>query len=417
LLTCTPGDELYSIFGHSAIRITDSTALTDIVFNYGTFNFNDKNFYLKFARGKLDYFLSLESFTDFRDLYQYTGRGITEQVLNLNAEEKIALQNALLENAKEENRYYKYDFFFDNCTTRLRDLILKFKIPSPQLPATMPSDTRFREAIHLYLNNGKQYWSKLGIDVLLGAKTDRVMTAEEQQFLPDNLMLALDAARNMKISNSRSRRSTFPFFLILNARNRSPTLLCSRRLVAHSSSRSPLSRPNCAPRSSTRTILTPFVPLGRRSCAASMRFGLMTSSRRSSMPSITCLITFRVLLLTFSFPKPTCCIISGRSGSFARISAAPLSVGPTMQRRPHRFGGPASTAGGIGATGRASRDFATSGRISAPRNSVWCGWRQAHSETKARNRESSCAAPYHRPGDLGSRPPRRATSHLFTRTG
>ncbi len=210
LLTCTPGDELYSIFGHSAIRITDSTALTDIVFNYGTFNFDDKNFYLKFARGKLDYFLSLEYFTDFRDLYQYTGRGITEQVLNLNAEEKIALQKALLENAKEENRYYKYDFFFDNCTTRLRNLILKFKIPSPQLPATMPSDTRFREAIHLYLNNGKQYWSKLGIDVLLGAKTDRVMTAEEQQFLPDNLMLALDAARNTKIVSEKAQLYPLP---------------------------------------------------------------------------------------------------------------------------------------------------------------------------------------------------------------
>lgn len=199
LLTCTPGDELYSIFGHSAIRIADSTAMTDIVFNYGTFNFDDKNFYIKFARGKLDYFLSLEYFTDFRDLYQYTGRGITEQVLNLNAEEKISLQKALLENAKEENRYYKYDFFFDNCTTRLRDLILMYKHPYPDLPATMPSDTRFREAIHIYLNNGKQYWSKLGIDILLGARTDAVMQPAEQQFLPDNLMLALDGSRNTKV--------------------------------------------------------------------------------------------------------------------------------------------------------------------------------------------------------------------------
>ena len=204
LLTCTPGDELYSIFGHSAIRVMDSTAMTDIVFNYGTFNFDDKNFYLKFARGKLDYFLSLEYFNDFRDLYQYTGRGITEQVLNIPAGEKIAFHKALLENAKEENRYYQYDFFFDNCTTRLRDLILKYKTPTPELPATMLSGTRFREAIHIYLNNGKQYWSKLGIDILLGAPTDAVMTPHQQQFLPDNLMRALDSSRNTQVVASKA---------------------------------------------------------------------------------------------------------------------------------------------------------------------------------------------------------------------
>jgi len=102
----------------------------------------------------------------------------------------------LIENLKEENKYYKYDFFFDNCTTRLRDLIVKSKYPTPLLPAVRPIDMRFRQAIHEYLDEGHQPWSKLGIDILLGAHTDRIMTAAEQQFLPDNLMMALDSATN-----------------------------------------------------------------------------------------------------------------------------------------------------------------------------------------------------------------------------
>ena len=192
LLTCSPGQELYSIFGHSAIRVTDSTSLTDIVFNYGTFNFDDENFYLKFVRGKLLYYLSIERFDDFSASYQFEGRGITEQVLELSAKEKIDLQHFLIENLKEENKFYHYDFFLDNCTTRLRDLIVKIKNPQRPLPPVMPLNTTFRHAIHQYLDNGKQYWSKLGIDILLGSPTDAEMTSSQQEFLPDNLMLALD---------------------------------------------------------------------------------------------------------------------------------------------------------------------------------------------------------------------------------
>lgn len=196
LLTCSPGDELYSLFGHSALRVVDSNSVTDHVYNYGTFNFDDKNFYLKFVRGKLLYYMSIEQFEEFKWLYQSTGRSMTEQVLNFTAEEKKVVKHFLSENLKEENKYYQYDFFFDNCTTRLRDLIVKYKQPAPLLPAVRPADMRFRQAIHEYLDRGHQQWSKLGIDILLGAKTDRVMTAAEQQFLPDNLMMALDSNRN-----------------------------------------------------------------------------------------------------------------------------------------------------------------------------------------------------------------------------
>lgn len=205
LLTCTPGDELYSIFGHSAIRVIDSNSVTDIVYNYGTFNFDDEGFYIKFAQGRLLYFVSTENFNDFKFLYQATNRGITEQVLDLSGEEKQLVRHALNENLREENRYYKYDFFFDNCTTRLRDILLKYKHPQPELPAVMPAKTRFRQAIHQYLDEGNQYWSKLGIDILLGARTDAVMTPAQQQFLPDNLMKSLDSCKNEQLVKSSQK--------------------------------------------------------------------------------------------------------------------------------------------------------------------------------------------------------------------
>ena len=208
LLTCSPGDELYSLFGHSAIRVIDSNSVTDIVYNYGTFNFDDPGFYLKFIRGKLLYYISIENFNNtdsfygFKSAYQLTNRGIREQVLDLSPAEKQDMRHALNENLKEENRYYKYDFFLDNCTTRLRDLILKYKHPQPALPAVMPANTRFRQAIHQYLDKGQQYWSKLGIDILLGAKTDAIMTPAQQEFLPDNLMKSLDSCKNVPLVHS-----------------------------------------------------------------------------------------------------------------------------------------------------------------------------------------------------------------------
>jgi len=201
LLTCTPGDELYSTFGHSALRVTDSTVTTngilqDIVFNYGTFNFDDPGFYTKFIKGKLLYFVSTAYFTEFKEEYQMTNRGITEQVLSLTADEKIAIQKFLFKNIKEENRYYKYDFLFDNCTTRLRDIIVQHKKIKPSFKPIAPAGTTFRNAIHEYLDKNDKEWSKLGIDILLGAPTDGVMDASSAQFLPDNLMKALDSSNH-----------------------------------------------------------------------------------------------------------------------------------------------------------------------------------------------------------------------------
>jgi Domain of unknown function (DUF4105) len=196
LLTCTPGEELYSTFGHSAYRVIDSSSVTDIVYNYGTFDFNDKNFYLKFIRGKLLYYVSAERFEDFKYDYQAENRGITEQVLNLTAAEKTSIQRFLNNNLKEENKFYQYDFFLDNCTTRLRDILKKNHDSSFTVKPVMPIGTTFRQAIYIYLDKNKQPWSKLGIDILLGKPCDGVMTAEQMQFLPDNLMISLDSAEH-----------------------------------------------------------------------------------------------------------------------------------------------------------------------------------------------------------------------------
>lgn len=194
LLTCTPGEELYSTFGHTAIRITDSSSVTDYVFNYGTFNFEDPSFYTRFVRGKLWYYLSVENFQDFKYAYQAENRGITEQVLNMHATEKIDLMEALYENVKDQNKFYQYDFFLDNCTTRPRDMLVKFKKNHPGFKPVMAKGTRFRQAIHQYLDLNNKDWSKLGIDLLLGAPTDAVMTTTQSQFLPDNLMKSFDSS-------------------------------------------------------------------------------------------------------------------------------------------------------------------------------------------------------------------------------
>lgn len=194
LLTCAPGEELYSTFGHTALRVQDSSTGIDAVYNYGTFEFSP-DFYSKFIRGKLLYSLSVEDFRDFLYTYQIESRSIVEQELRLSCAEKERLYKALQVNALEQNRYYRYDFLFDNCTTRARDMVAQ-NTDSPVvfkniLPAQPPT---FRNLIHSYLNAGNAYWSKLGIDMLLGVKLDAQVTNEQAMFLPDYLLKGLDSA-------------------------------------------------------------------------------------------------------------------------------------------------------------------------------------------------------------------------------
>ncbi|HET9824748.1 MAG TPA: DUF4105 domain-containing protein [Chitinophagaceae bacterium] len=194
LLTCTPGEELYSTFGHSALRVRDKSSGTDVIYNYGTFDFDDPNFYSKFTRGKLLYFVSVDNFENFLRAYEYEQRGITEQLLDLSCEEKEKLVAALGENAKEENKYYKYEFVLDNCTTRLRDMVFKNSGGLVVTKNIRPGEgITFRNLIHEYLDKSYQHWSKLGIDILLGDPVDRKISNNEAMFLPDYLLKGFDS--------------------------------------------------------------------------------------------------------------------------------------------------------------------------------------------------------------------------------
>ncbi len=196
LLTCTPGKELYSSFGHSAFRVTDSTRAYDLVFNYGTFDFYDPDFYEKFVKGKLLYFVSIDSLNGFLEEYDYFKRGVTEQSINISCPEKQKLVAALFENAKEENKYYRYDFNYDNCTTRLRDMLEKAVGDTLDTKNIVPhpGSTTFRHLIHSYLDRGGQQWSKFGIDILLGSPIDKKITNREAMFLPNYLLMAFDSS-------------------------------------------------------------------------------------------------------------------------------------------------------------------------------------------------------------------------------
>ena len=186
LLTCSPGEELYTCFGHSAIRYTDTLngEWVDFVFNYGTFEFSE-GFYLKFARGKLNYMLSVEEFAGFQQAYLYGGRGILENEFKLNPEQIRSLGALLIENAKKENKFFQYDFFYDNCATRVRDIVLKAFPEIQQNEKTFSNRPRFRHDIDVYLAH--QYLADFGIDLVLGMPCDKTPEAGQTSFLPDSL--------------------------------------------------------------------------------------------------------------------------------------------------------------------------------------------------------------------------------------
>jgi len=208
IITCSPGLELYSIFGHSAIRITDSLTETDIVYNYGTFDVSDPDFYIKFLKGKMNYFLSQQDFRNFAYSYYFEQRGVSEQELNLSCEEKHRFQQFIFHNLEGNNVFYKYDFFYDNCTTRLRDLVEKLTNKSYST-GKIPQATHlsFRSALHYYLDKGNMPWSKLGIDILLGISADKEMSTREAMFLPDFLESSIDHANYNKLPLVKEKAS------------------------------------------------------------------------------------------------------------------------------------------------------------------------------------------------------------------
>jgi len=212
ILTCAPGKEIYSIYGHNAIRIQDKSAQSDIVYNYGTFDFDTPGFMVKFMRGKLPYLLAEGDFNRFMREYQYFERAVTEQVLDLDSIQKHRIIDALSINMLPENRAYKYDFFMDNCATRLRD-ILQNNVNGITWDQSSASFKTFRQIIKEYQQ--PLPWTNFGIDLIIGAKADRKTTLMEETFIPDYLANALNEvmvkdASNKKIVLSTRELITFP---------------------------------------------------------------------------------------------------------------------------------------------------------------------------------------------------------------
>jgi hypothetical protein len=186
ILTCSPGQDLYSTFGHSAIRLQDEKGelRLDAIYNYGTFVFDD-DFYLKFTQGKLNYILSKSRWADFQYSYLQEGRGIIEQELDLTFEQKQKLVDLLEENYLPENREYLYDFFYDNCSTRIRDALKNALGEDLEFFPLEREPISFRQMTDPYMLDLP--WSDFGIDLGLAVPSDRIMGDEDDMFLPDFL--------------------------------------------------------------------------------------------------------------------------------------------------------------------------------------------------------------------------------------
>lgn len=225
LMTCGPGEAMYSQFGHSAIWVNDPINRIDRIYNYGTFDFDDTNFYYLFLRGIANYKLSVTNFRAFVDSYAAEDRTVEQQVLNLTLSEKQELFDVLQENYKPENRYYRYDFLFLNCSSVIRDKVFESLNRTYQLDET-EYDHSFRDLLMSTLT-GK--WVQFGINLLLGHRADIKATNWERMFLPDymrdqfelaklgdNQMLAPDI-KTIYLTTKSSSKNSFegPTYLFL----------------------------------------------------------------------------------------------------------------------------------------------------------------------------------------------------------
>jgi hypothetical protein len=192
LITCSPGEEVYSKFGHTAIRINDSKKGVDLVFNYGIFSFETENFYYKFIKGETDYQLGIYDTRYFLPEYAERNSMVWEQILNLKPQEKRNLINSLLTNYEPQNRTYRYNFVFDNCSSRPRDKIISSLDGYIKFQSSSELKT-FRQWVGDYV--GTDTWLKFGIDIVFGMDADQPASNSESMFLPENLMHEFQSAQ------------------------------------------------------------------------------------------------------------------------------------------------------------------------------------------------------------------------------
>lgn len=190
LLTCGPGQELYATWGHTALRVKDMNAGTDIVYNWGVFDFSTKHFAWKFARGRLEYMLAFTTYERFLDEYNYSNQEVISQRVNLDRQEINTMLMLIQENLKPENVKYRYDFFYDDCSTRVRDL-LENAVGDNLLypPEDIRNQTTFAKEIERFSNRSP--WLDFGIDMLMGREGRKRTTLRDRMFLPDELSKGL----------------------------------------------------------------------------------------------------------------------------------------------------------------------------------------------------------------------------------
>jgi hypothetical protein len=194
ILTLGPWQgELYSAFGHSAFRVYDPDLGIDAFYNYGVFSFNQPNFYLNFAKGHLNYRLDVDPYPPYRDHYISYNRFVHEQILNLNAEQAQKVFDYLYWNSLPENQYYLYDYFYNNCATKLRDVLRTTLKDDVHFDGSyVTTDYTIRQLTDIYLKY--QPWGDLGIDICLGLPMDHRATPDEYMFLPDYIESGFDHA-------------------------------------------------------------------------------------------------------------------------------------------------------------------------------------------------------------------------------
>lgn len=190
VLTCDSGSELYSLYGHTALRIKDEANAMDKVYNYGYFDFRTPNFYLKFVKGNLQYFAAADSFEAFLAEYVYDQRGVYEQKLNLDASQKQKIFNELEAVLTSEDRFYTYKFIDKNCTTMVADVINN-AIPEKLSTKLTDSGKTYRKILYDYQQ--KHFFENLGINIMFGAKTDADF---DHPFLPLQLLESINKTKN-----------------------------------------------------------------------------------------------------------------------------------------------------------------------------------------------------------------------------
>jgi hypothetical protein len=193
LLTCHPGKEVYSIYGHSALRIVDRSRNSDLVYNWGVFDFNTTHFVWKFAKGRLNYMLGVYDYESFLSEYMIGKRSVYSQRINLQTLEMDILFGLLKENLKEENRNYRYDFFYDDCSTRIRDILEKSTGNHLIYP---PDETRTIPTFRFLINQYQKVmpWLKTGINLVIGTPGDKKAYLRDRMFLPLDLQTGLSMA-------------------------------------------------------------------------------------------------------------------------------------------------------------------------------------------------------------------------------